>query len=111
MNKDVNYLDTIHHRKDVVERLGEIIEHPEEVWVERLECLVINIMGQKINLDLIPINEKYGEDFISLQDISNLKPNGYFKAICESPLGGVIYRYNNYNKHEWQLVGIMEGYA
>ena len=110
--RDVNYLDAIHYKDAVFESLGKIIENPENVWIERNECLVIDYFGKKMNLGLIPIPEdEYEEEFITLADISNLEPNGCYKAICESPLGGVIYRYNNNGNHEWQLVGVMYGYA
>lgn len=110
--KDINYLDAIHHKQEVFERLGSIIEHPEKVWVERTECIVIDCLGRKMNLGLIPIPEdEYEQEFITLADIAKLEPNGCYRAICESSLGGVIYRYNNNRNKEWQLVGIMYGYA
>lgn len=34
-----------------------------------------------------------------------------FMVIAESPLGGAIYRFNNYGKREWYKVGDMCGYA
>ena len=110
--KDINYLDAIHNKDEVLKDLGSIMEHPEDIWVERAECLVLDLFSNKIDLNLIPKHEdKYEEEFITLQDIANLNPNGFYKVICESPLGGVIYRYNNNLQHEWQLVGIMYGYA
>lgn len=111
-SRDVNYLDAIHHKTAVFDSLGRTIEHPEQIWVERAECFVYDILGRKMNLDLIPIPDDEDEqEFITLKDISDLEPNGHFKAICESPLGGVIYAYNNYGQHEWILRGIMNGYA
>jgi len=37
--------------------------------------------------------------------------NGTILVISESWLGGEIYRYNNYGKHEWYKVGTMVGFA
>ncbi len=102
-NKDINYLDGIHHKKLVEKSIGQIIKKPEECYFDIFEVKVIrnNILyGVAIN-----------EDFVSLKQISDESPEECITVIAESPLSGAIYRYNNYGNKEWQLIGTMLGYA
>ena len=101
--KDINYLDGIHHKILVENTVGQIIDKPEECWFDALEVKII-----RNNILYKPDVEK---DFITLKEISDEKPEEFMTVIAESPLSGAIYRYNNYGKKEWQLVGIMHGYA
>lgn len=58
--------------------------------------------------------EKEYPRFINLKQIAEwIEANKLFSCmvIAESSLSGAIYRYNNYNKKEWILVGTMYGYA
>lgn len=102
-NKDINYLDGIHHKKLVEKSIGQIINTPEECYFDIFEVKVIrnNILyGVAIN-----------EDFVSLKQISDENPEECITVIAESPLSGAIYRYNNYGDKKWQLIGTMLGYA
>lgn len=102
-DKDINYLDWIHHRKLVEKSIGQIIDKPEECWFDAVEVKIIrNNILYSINIE---------KDFISLKEISDEKPNECITVIAESPLSGAIYRYNNYGNGEWQLIGTMLGYA
>ena len=65
----------------------------------------------KIIIDDKLYNANREKDFITLKDISNKEPNKCITIIAENPLSGAIYRYKNYTKKEWQLIGTMLGYA
>lgn len=102
-DKDINYLDGIHHKKLVEKSIGQMIDKPEECWFDIFEVKVIKnnmLYGITIN-----------EDFITLKQISDTDPDNCITVIAESPLSGAIYRYNSYGKKEWQLIGTMLGYA
>lgn len=101
--KDINYLDNNHHKQLVEKSIGQIIKNPEECWFDAVEVKVIR------NNILYGINIK--KDFITLKEISDKHPDSCITVIAESALSGAIYRYNNYGKQEWQLVGTMLGYA
>lgn len=102
-DKDINYLDGIHHKKLVEKSIGQIIDKPEECWFDIFEVKVIKN------------NKLYGvaikEDFVTLKQISDESPEECITVIAESPLSGTIYRYNNYGDKKWQLIGTMLGYA
>lgn len=102
-DKDINYLDGIHHKQLVEKSIGQKIDKPEECWFDIFEVQVIKN------------NKLYGvaiqEDFVTLKQISDESPEQCITVIAESPLSGAIYRYNNYGKKEWQLIGTMLGYA
>ena len=68
-------------------------------------------MELKIIIDDKLYNTNREKDFITLKDISDKEPNKCITVIAESPLSGAIYRYNNYGKREWQLIGNMLGYV
>lgn len=102
-DKDINYLDGIHHKKLVEKSIGQIIDKPEECWFDIFEVKVI----KNNKLYGIAINE----DFVTLKQISDESPEECITVIAESPLSGTIYRYNNYGDKKWQLIGIMLGYA
>lgn len=124
--EDVNYLDGIHHKQFVEASIGQIVKEPQNCWFDALECkLVTNncgkikgqvIEGMQIVQELGKENNEHYPDFLTLQLVAD-----YIKKyddtiicpilICESPLSGVIYRYDNYGNGEWQLVGTMIGYA
>lgn len=101
--KDINYLDGIHHKKLVEKSIGQTIDKPEDCWFDEFEVKIIKN------------NKLYGvatrEDFVNLKQISDEDPENCITVIAESTLSGAIYRYNNYNNKEWQLVGTMLGYA
>lgn len=102
-DKDINYLDGIHHKKLVEKSIGQTIDKPEECWFDIFEVKVIKnnkLYGVAIN-----------EDFVTLKQISDESPEECITVIAESPLSGAIYRYNNYGDKEWQLIGTMLGYA
>ena len=102
-DKDINYLDGIHHKKLVEKSIGQIIDKPEECWFDIFEVKVIKnnkLYGVAIN-----------EDFVTLKQISDESPEECITVIAESPLSGTIYRYNNYGDKKWQLIGTMLGYA
>ena len=102
-DKDINYLDGIHHKKLVEKSIGQIIDKPEECWFDIFEVSVIKnnkLYGVAIN-----------EDFVTLKQISDESPEECITVIAESPLSGTIYRYNNYGDKKWQLIGTMLGYA
>ena len=101
--KDINYLDGIHHKKLVEKSMGQTIDKPGECWFDVVEV--------KIIIDDKLYNASKKKDFITLKDISDKEPNKCITVIAESPLSGAIYRYNNYGKREWQLIGTMLGYA
>lgn len=101
--KDINYLDNNHHKILVENSIGQIIDKPEECWFDSIEVKIIrNNILYGVNID---------KDFITLKEISDEHPEEFMTVIAESPLSGAIYRYNNYGKKEWQLVGTMYGYA
>ena len=102
-NKDINYLDGIHHKKLVEKSIGQIINNPEECYFDIFEVKVIrnNILYE------VAINE----DFVSLKQISDENPEECITVIAESPLSGAIYRYNNYGDKKWQLIGTILGYV
>ena len=101
--KDINYLDNNHHKQLVEKSIGQIIKEPEECWFDAIEVKVIrNNILYGANIE---------KDFITLKEISDEHPNECITVIAESPLSGAIYRYNNYGKQEWQLIGTMLGYA
>ena len=102
-NKDINYLDGIHHKKLMEKSIGQIINKPEECWFDSVEVKMI--------IDDKLYNANNENDFVTLKNISDKEPNKCITVIAESPLSGTIYRYNNYGKKEWQLIGIMLGYA
>ncbi len=102
-DKDINYLDGIHHKKLVEKSIGQIIDKPEECWFDSMEV--------KIIIDDKLYNANSENDFVTLKDISDKEPNKCITVIAESPLSGTIYRYNNYGKREWQLIGNLLGYA
>ena len=102
-DKDINYLDGIHHKKLVEKSIGQTIDKPEECWFDSVEV--------KIIIDDKLYNANSEKDFVTLKDISDKEPNKSITVIAESPLSGAIYRYNNYGKREWQLIGTMLGYA
>ena len=102
-DKDINYLDGMHHKKLVEKSIGQTIDKPEECWFDFVEV--------KIIIDDKLYNANWKKDFITLKDISDKEPNNCITVIAESPLSGTIYRYNNYGKREWQLIGNMLGYA
>ena len=103
-NKDINYLDNNHHKFLVEKSIGQTIDKPEECWFDQAEV--------KIIIDDTIYTNVTSDDFITLQEIANIFPkNCCITVIAESPLSGAIYRYNNYGKKEWQLVGTMLGYA
>ena len=61
-DKDINYLDGIHHKKLVEKSIGQIIDKPEECWFDIFEVKVIKnnkLYGVAIN-----------EDFVTLKQIS-----------------------------------------
>ena len=102
-DKDINYLDGIHHKKLVEKSIGQIIDKPEECWFDIFEVKVIKnnkLYGVAIN-----------KDFVTLKQISDESPEECITVIAESPLSGTIYRYNNYGDKKWQLIGTMLGYA
>jgi hypothetical protein len=102
-DKDINYLDNNHHKKLVEKSIGQIINKPEECWFDAVEVKIIrNNILYGVNID---------KDFITLKEISDEHPDMCMTVIAESPLSGAIYRYNNYGKKEWQLIGTMYGYA
>lgn len=101
--KDINYLDNNHHKILVENSIGQIIDKPEDCWFDSIEVKIIrNNILYKVNID---------KDFITLKEISDEHPEEFMTVIAESPLSGAIYRYNNYGKKEWQLIGTMYGYA
>lgn len=122
-DKDIHYLDGIHHKKLVEKSIGQEIKEPENIDFEDVECkLIIQnkiIEGMQIAneleiLDAGGTKKREYPRFLTLKDIADYieKNNFYFgTVIAESPLSGAIYRYNNYGKKEWQLVGTMLGYA
>lgn len=90
--------------------LGKIIENPEEKIMNLIEVYCYDFFRGELNLKRL--EKTYNENgYITLKDISDLYPKGCYKVIYETPKGGEIYRYNNYNSQEWQLIGIMYGYA
>lgn len=102
-DKDINYLDGIHHKQLVEKSIGQIIDKPEECWFNIFEVKVIKnhmLYGVATN-----------EDFVTLKQISDESPEDCITVIAESPLSGAIYRYNNYGDKKWQLIGTMLGYA
>ena len=116
--KDINYLDNNHHKILVENSIGQVIKEPESIEFEDIECKVIIhnklFTGWVIANDLGIVSEQEYPRFISLSQIANYVETNKFGScivIAESPLSGAIYRYNNYNKKEWQLVGTMLGYA
>lgn len=101
--KDINYLDNNHHKILVENSIGQIIDKPEDCWFDSIEVKIIrNNILYGVNID---------KDFVTLKEISDEKPEECITVIAESPLSGAIYRYNNYGKKEWQLIGTMLGYA
>lgn len=102
-NKDINYLDGIHHKELVKKSIGQIIDKPEECWFDKIEVKVM----KNDTLHKVDIND----DFITLKQISDSDPDACITVIAESPLSGAIYRYNNYGNKKWQLIGTMLGYA
>lgn len=102
-DKDINYLDGIHHKKLVEKSIGQIIDKPEECWFDSIEVKIIK--------DNKLYSTETTEDFISLKEISDKAPEECITVIAESSLSGAIYRYNNYHNKEWQLIGTMLGYA
>lgn len=101
--RDINYLDNNHHKILVENSIGQIIDKPEDCWFDSIEVKIIrNNILYRVNID---------KDFITLKEISDEHPEEFMTVIAESPLSGAIYRYNNYGKKEWQLVGTMYGYA
>ncbi len=101
--KDINYLDNNHHKILVENSIGQIIDKPEDCWFDSIEVKIIrNNILYGVNID---------KDFITLKEISDEHPEELMTVIAESPLSGAIYRYNNYGKKEWQLIGTMYGYA
>lgn len=102
-DKDINYLDGIHHKQLVEKSIGQKIDKPEECWFDIFEVKVIK--------DKMLYGITTNEDFISLKQISDSDPDNCITVIAESPLSGAIYRYNNYGTKEWQLIGTMLGYA
>lgn len=116
--KDINYLDNNHHKVLVENSIGQVIKEPESIEFEDIECKVIIhnklFTGWVIANDLGIVSEQEYPRFISLSQIANYVETNKFGScmvIAESLLSGAIYRYNNYNKKEWQLVGTMLGYA
>ena len=116
--RDINYLDNNHHKILVENSIGQVIEEPEIIEFEDIECKVIIhnklFTGWVIANDLGIVSEQEYPRFISLSQIADyIKINkfGSCIVIAESPLSGAIYRYNNYGEKEWQLVGTMLGYA
>lgn len=124
--EDINYLDGIHHKDLVEASIGQIIKEPDECWFEALECTlivkgfihekgqviegteIVNELGKEVNghyPDFLTL--KLVADYIEKHKDTIISP----MLICESPLSGVIYRYDNYGNGEWQLVGTMLGYA
>lgn len=102
-DKDIHYLDGIHHKQLVEKSIGQKIDKPEECWFDIFEVkLIKNEMLYGITIN---------EDFINLKQISDSDPDNCITVIAESPLSGAIYRYNNYGTKEWQLIGTMLGYA
>ena len=102
-DKDINYLDNNHHKLLVEKSIGQIIDKPEECWFDSIEVKIIrNNILYGVNIE---------KDFITLKEIADEHPNECITVIAESPLSGAIYRYNNYGKKEWQLIGTMLGYA
>ena len=104
-DKDIKYLDVTHHKALVEKSIGQMIDNPEECWFDAIEVKVIYD-----NL-IFGVNPKNGEDFVNLKQIANKFNDNCITVIAESPLSGAIYRYNNYGKKEWQLIGTMYGYA
>lgn len=102
-DKDINYLAGIHHKKLVEKSIGQMIDKPEECWFDSIEVKIIK--------DSKLYSAGTTEDFISLKEISDKAPEECITVIAESHLSGAIYRYNNYGKNEWQLIGTMLGYA
>lgn len=116
--KDINYLDNNHHKILVENSIGQVIKQPENIEFEDIECKVIIhnklFTGWVIANDLGIVAEQEYPRFISLNQIADYIETNKFCScivIAESPLSGAIYRYNNYGKKEWQLVGTMYGYA
>jgi hypothetical protein len=102
-DKDINYLDGIHHKTLVNKSIGQMIDKPEECWFDIFEVMVIkNQMVYGITTN---------EDFVTLKQISDADPDNCITVIAEGPLSGAIYRYNNNGNKEWQLIGTMLGYA
>lgn len=101
--RDINYLDNNHHKILVENSIGQIIDKPEDCWFDSIEVKIIR------NNILYGVN--IYKDFITLKEISDEHPEEFMTVIAESPLSGAIYRYNNYGKKEWQLIGTMYGYA
>ena len=102
-DKDINYLDNNHHKVLVENSLGQTIDKPQDCWFDAVEVKIIrNNILYRVNID---------KDFITLKEISDEHQEECITVIAESPLSGAIYRYNNYGKKEWQLIGNMIGYA
>lgn len=117
-SRDINYLDNNHHKILVENSIGQVIKEPESIEFEDIECKVIIhnklFTGWVIANDLGIVAEQEYPRFISLNQIADYIETNKFGScivIAESPLSGTIYRYNNYGKEEWQLVGTMLGYA
>lgn len=115
--KDIDYLYNNHHKKLVEKSLGQIIKEPENIEFEDIECKIIIhnrlFTGDTIANDMGIVEEEYPR-FISLKQIADyIEINKFYSCtvIAESALSGAIYRYNNYSKKEWQLVGTMYGFA
>lgn len=91
-------------------KVGETIKQPQKVVLVLDEVLVIDFLNNIMSLKELE-DSSQSITIISLKDISDLYPNGCYKVINETPLGGDIYRYNNYGKNEWIKIGEMYGYA
>lgn len=116
--KDINYLDNNHHKILVESSVGQVIKEPESIEIEDIECKAIIhnklFTGWIIANDMGIVTEQEYPRFINLKQLSDyieINKFGSCIVIAESPLSGAIYRYNNYGKKEWQLVGTMLGYA
>jgi len=116
--RDINYLDNNHHKVLVENSLGQIIKEPENIEFEDIECKIIIhnklFTGWVIANDLGIVQEQEYPRFINLKQMADYIETNKFGSctvIAESSLSGAIYRYNNYGKKEWQLVGTMLGYA
>lgn len=101
--RDINYLDNNHHKILVENSIGQIIDNPEECWFDSVEVKIIrNNVLYGVDIE---------KDFVTLKELADEHPEECITVIAESSLSGAIYRYNNYGKKEWQLIGAMLGYA
>lgn len=93
--------------------LGKEIENPEEVLIEKGCAFVKTILNEIMDLSQVPseYDETEYPSLISLKTIEEHIKCPCYEVIYETPMGGYIYRYNNYGNKEWIIVGVMYGFA